>query len=392
MNEPSAGYLWSWGLGRNGQLGHGQDKGSKTNVNGDSKENTVPRIVKALSGKQVRAVSCGGLFTCVLTAKGQVYSFGCGKSCRLGHREQNQNEEDCWLPQLVEIDHVIQVACGDRHSAAITGSGEVYTWGYGKGGVLGHGDEENQERPKKVEGLAMYRVVQVASGRASTMALTDKGAVFTWGCNKTGILGHGDKKDRLVPALVEAFQGTDYVEKIAMGFEHAACVTGAGKVFTWGRGDEGQLGHGNTESYNAPKLVESLQAIPMCDVSCSVGQFHGHSACVAEDGVLYTWGDGYKGKLGHGGTETELHPRAVAGLTNVKHVACGGIHMACLTEDGNIYTWGCGSDGRLGHLDAAGHRYLYKESVPRMVEALKGKLALSLSSAYYHMACVTGSS
>ena len=45
---------------------------------------------------------------------------------------------------------VVDVACGGAHSACITSSGELYTWGKGRYGRLGHGDSEDQLRPKLV--------------------------------------------------------------------------------------------------------------------------------------------------------------------------------------------------------------------------------------------------
>lgn len=45
------------------------------------------------------------------------------------------------------------IACGSSHSAAITSSGELYTWGLGEYGRLGHGDNVTQLKPKLVRAL-----------------------------------------------------------------------------------------------------------------------------------------------------------------------------------------------------------------------------------------------
>ena len=66
-------------------------------------------------------------------------------------------------------------------------------------------------------------------------------------------------------------------------------------------------------------------------------------------------------------------------------VVSGGIHSSILTEKGRIYTFGCGSDGRLGHPEYEGYNYLYKESKPKLVEALEGKKVCDVQSSYYHM-------
>lgn len=36
--------------------------------------------------------------------------------------------------------HVVHIACGSSYSAAITADGELYTWGRGNYGRLGHGE------------------------------------------------------------------------------------------------------------------------------------------------------------------------------------------------------------------------------------------------------------
>lgn len=56
-------------------------------------------------------------------------------------------------PKMVESlqgKHVKEIACGSGHSAAITTNGELYTWGQGSHGRLGHGDTANQSKPKQV--------------------------------------------------------------------------------------------------------------------------------------------------------------------------------------------------------------------------------------------------
>lgn len=56
-------------------------------------------------------------------------------------------------PKLIEAlkaKRVRDIACGSSHSAAITSNGELYTWGLGEYGRLGHGDTTTQTRPKQV--------------------------------------------------------------------------------------------------------------------------------------------------------------------------------------------------------------------------------------------------
>jgi len=98
------------------------------------------------------------------------------------------------------------VSAGEYHSIAITADGAVWSWGDGEHGMLGHGDEQqNQLLPKKVEALAGQHVVAVLAGGHHNLARTADGAVFTWGEGRHGCLGHGeDLSNQLLPKKIEA--------------------------------------------------------------------------------------------------------------------------------------------------------------------------------------------
>ncbi len=92
----------------------------------------------------------------------------------------------CDRPRVIESlrgKDVVDIACGGAHSAVITAQGELYTFGKGRYGRLGHGDSDDQLKPKLVEALAGYRVVDVAcgSGDAQTLCITDDDNVWSWG-------------------------------------------------------------------------------------------------------------------------------------------------------------------------------------------------------------------
>ncbi len=88
------------------------------------------------------------------------------------------------------------VACGSYHTAAISVDGELFTWGGGMYGKLGHGNEAGQPKPLIVQSLRGMAVAQVSCGSRHTLALLETGGVYSWGDRDNGVCGHGDVDGR----------------------------------------------------------------------------------------------------------------------------------------------------------------------------------------------------
>ena len=124
------------------------------------------------------------------------------------------------------------------------------------------------------------------------------------------------------------------------GNHHSAAIAEDGSLYTWGRNYQGQLGNGTkTDSLTPIKIMDNVKSV-------SLG--YSHSAAITEDGSLYTWGyNSSSGELGNGTTTDSLIPIKI--MDNVKSVSLGGYHSAAITEDGSLYTWGWNMDGQLGN-------------------------------------------
>lgn len=79
---------------------------------------------------------------------------------------------------------IASVACGWRHSAVVSRTGSVFTFGWSKYGQLGLGDQVDRLAPAQLTALAGRRVVVMAGGWRHTMAVDDAGRLFSWGWNK----------------------------------------------------------------------------------------------------------------------------------------------------------------------------------------------------------------
>ena len=114
--------------------------------------------------------------------------------------------------------------------------------------------------------------------------------------------GHHDFNGRTSKENKNTFKSIceeEKFDKISAGFTHSLAVTKGGSVYSWGEGNCFQLGHGNKNDQKTPKKIQKLNGVKIVDVSCTRGEKYAHSMAVSENGEVFTWGAGYKGKLGH---------------------------------------------------------------------------------------------
>ena len=152
------------------------------------------------------------------------------------------------------------MSAGEYHSCAVDETGALWTWGSGTNGKLGHGDQRGSgvdwpisaRVPKRVDTLAGVRIRHVCAGSRHTLAVSSDGRLFTWGGGSKGKLGHGDVDQYTFPEEVvlvpsqrvrSQFYNTR-VRQVATGADHSVVLTEGGDVYTMGWGEEGQLGNG----------------------------------------------------------------------------------------------------------------------------------------------------
>ena len=135
------------------------------------------------------------------------------------------------------------------------------------------------------------------------------------------------------------------VTQVAAGNSHSVICTAEGHVWTFGNGNFGRLGHGGTATEMVPRIVEGLVGVKVAYVAAGFG----HTVICTAEGRVWTLGRGLNGRLGHGGTATEMLPRIVEGLMGVKvaQVAAGGGHTVICTAEGRVLAFGGNVDRSL---------------------------------------------
>ncbi|XP_019184500.1 PREDICTED: ultraviolet-B receptor UVR8-like [Ipomoea nil] len=331
----SGNIVCSWGRGEDGQLGHG-----------DAEDRYTPTRVTALDGKDIISVICGADHTAAYSESlMQVYSWGWGDFGRLGHG----NSSDLFTPQPIKAlqgVQIKQIACGDSHCLAVTIEGVVQSWGRNQNGQLGLGNTEDYLLPQKIEAFQGIPVKMVAAGAEHTAAVTEDGKLYGWGWGRYGNLGLGNRNDCLVPQKVSAVEGEKMI-MVACGWRHTISVSSSGALYTYGWSKYGQLGHGDFEDRLVPHKLETLCG----DFISQVSGGWRHTMALTADGKLYGWGWNKFGQVGVGDNIDHCSPIQVDFPNNEKvaQVSCGWRHTIAFTERQNVYSWGRGINGQLGH-------------------------------------------
>ncbi|KAG6682628.1 hypothetical protein I3842_13G152700 [Carya illinoinensis] len=338
-------FIWGEGMG-DGVLGGGIHRaGSGFGAKMDS---LLPKALESAVVLDVQNIACGGRHAALVTKQGEIFSWGEESGGRLGHGV----DSDVLHPKLIDAlssTNIELVACGEYHTCAVTLAGDLYTWGDGtfNFGLLGHGNEVSHWVPKKVNGpLEGIHVSSISCGPWHTAIVTSAGQLFTFGDGTFGVLGHGDRKSISIPREVESLKGLRTV-RAACGVWHTAAVVevmvgnssssncSSGKLFTWGDGDKGRLGHGNKEAKLVPTCVAALVEPNFCRVAC------GHSLTVAltTSGHVYTMGSPVYGQLGTPQADGKLPARVEGKLSKsfVEEIACGAHHIGFNFKNRSLY-------------------------------------------------------
>uniref|UniRef100_A0A9I9CTZ0 Uncharacterized protein n=1 Tax=Cucumis melo TaxID=3656 RepID=A0A9I9CTZ0_CUCME len=337
----------------------------------------LPRPLESNIVLDIHHIACGVRHAALVTRQGEVFTWGEESGGRLGHGVV----KDVIQPRMVEslaASSIVFVACGEFHTCAVTIMGELYTWGDGthNAGLLGHGSDVSHWIPKRVSGpLEGLQVTSVTCGPWHTALVTSMGQLFTFGDGTFGALGHGDRENISYPKEVESLSGLRTIA-VACGVWHTAAVVevivtqssssiSSGKLFTWGDGDKNRLGHGDKEPRLKPTCVPALIDYDFHKVAC------GHSITVGltTSGQVFSMGSTVYGQLGNPSADGKIPCLVEDKLfgESVEEVSCGAYHVVVLTSKNEVYTWGKGANGRLGHGDVEDRK------TPTLVEALKDR-------------------
>ncbi|KAH7474659.1 putative E3 ubiquitin-protein ligase HERC3 [Phytophthora ramorum] len=216
------GRLYTWGSCWSGQLGLGESKRAGVKDKHLQLCFPTPTFVEALQSRRITRVSCGAVHTAVVSADGQLFTFGCGDGGRLGLG----SNEDSFHPQLVralENNVVLDVCCGSWHTLCVA-----------------------REREEAFPTRAPRRVLGVS---ATTSADSAGGFVYSFGSGLQGQLGLGKQKLAALPTCIPTLRHRHVrCRAIATSSHHTCALAVDGNLYTWGQNTSGCLGRKSSET------------------------------------------------------------------------------------------------------------------------------------------------
>lgn len=354
-NDKEIARVLTLGQGDVGQLGLGEDV----------LERKKPALVKSLEGLNIVQVECGGMHTVALTDDGKVYTWGCNDEGGLG-RVTSSTDGDEFIAGLVkemEGVNVVMVCAGDSHTMALSDNGIVYGWGtYRDGsGQVGLQADGSKHEPIVILALQNDPVIKIASGNDHTAALTKSGNIYTWGCAEQGQLGRimgcfasrGGRRGLqyiLNPKQVRDRRRGLKFKDVFCGSYSTFALAQDGAVFAWGLNNYGQLGTGDVETQYGPVKIESLTSL-LSDKCVRIASGQHHTIVLDAAGKVYAMGRAEYGRLGLGedAKETSLPVLVTALESNpIQEIACGEAVSFAVSRNGDLYSWGFGSCLQLG--------------------------------------------
>jgi len=247
-------------------------------------------------------ISSSASHVAFINSAGQLYTFGLGNHGQLGHG----NNSSKIIPALIVGNYgiIVQISCGSYHTGFINSNGELYTFGYNRYGQLGHGDYTDRLIPTKV--IVSDIVKHISCGNINTLFSTSSNNVYIMGDD---IYEEIDISLRVFAGpspLIIHHNYDDEIAQLSLGHDHIAILDSKGKLYTFGNNHRGQLGHGDRNFRNFPeKISENYGQI--IQISCGLY----HTGFINSLGEVYTFGENVYGQLGHGDFTAKLIPTQI---------------------------------------------------------------------------------
>ncbi len=251
------GKVFTWGGYLSGQLGLGEI--SKEMYPYGYKD--VPEQIEALDTRAPRAVACGDYHTVLIDGLGDLMTFGTVEKNANGQNGKYDEPSPKMLDmpkEIVGIDFR-QVSCGSYHTIALTAQGELWAWGWNEHGQLGLGDLITRPQPERLSEFSARNIRKIACGETHSICLSDRD-VYTFGNGAQGALGHGNAKNQKAPKKILKITEQNRIRDVEAGPQYTVAISDLGQMYFTGN-MKSTSGRGAKHVYNVPMRFKGLEAI-----------------------------------------------------------------------------------------------------------------------------------
>mmetsp|Transcript_27366 Transcript_27366/g.30480 ORF Transcript_27366/g.30480 Transcript_27366/m.30480 type:complete len:444 (+) Transcript_27366:3-1334(+) len=346
-NELEFTYVYTWGAAE--YTGHAKSYTDKTaedvkqsgwyNSNTTRKELTAPLLLVPLEMKRITSIQCCNTFTLALSGYGDLYSWGTGMGTGFGEEAHVETPRHLEVPgeKFTFITVTTPGGYTAGHAVAITDTLKAFTWG--KGCLA----KQDIQKPTQIK-TSTNRFTSGACGDESTILLTDTGIVLEIGVIlqfQGGAVGTWLSKDTLVD-----------VKSVAMASNWAAAVTNNGDLYLWGKFNSYSSANyfgidryrsGTTVPFVVPELKGQVDKVFLGWI---------HLSALTKNGDVYMWGEGDTYRQGHAKKYQNKHLNHPVKLeklcgVDVESMTLSRGNEGCITKHGEVLVWGGSEHG--GH-------------------------------------------
>lgn len=176
--------------------------------------------------------------TVALGESGKLYTWGPNANGQVG----NGNTAPAFnLSQITAVDRFSKVASGDAFTLALDAGGRLWSWGANNAGQLGDGTNNDRSTPNMVGGDTSFKEVYAA--KESAYAITEDGQLWAWGANTEGQLGDGTTNNRKEASVVATGQRWSQLA-VSLQSNTVLGLDNDGMLYSWGSNKSGLLGNG----------------------------------------------------------------------------------------------------------------------------------------------------
>ena len=188
----------------------------------------------------------------------------------------------------------------------------------------------------------------ISCGYEHIAALSLNGRIYTWGIGSSGCLGHNNLQNCMAPEIIGYIAKKEFA-MVECGGYHTVAISEGGEVWSWGRNDVFQCGVKSKKLYNdqigsvalRPFRVKALREKVK---SAACGEAHSLFMTVSGEVIGCGWGE--EGQLSSSWRSNEFNRIGIP--EKAVKIRCGGVFSIALSENGRVYAWGNGAHGELG--------------------------------------------